>query len=128
MQPTGVTAFFRFLNQGKGYRPVSTTDMHTGGSFNASYNDGREAIEVEISAATNNCVEFCDHRHAWDVDGTVTVQDFPEVGDSEGCSARAGEGVVANLVGGSPTSRRSMLEVAQGLELFGELAVDGDVL
>ena len=73
MQLTGVTAFLRFLNQGKGYRPVATTDMHTGGSFNASYNDGREAIEVEISAATNNCVEFCDHRHAWDVDGTVTV-------------------------------------------------------
>ncbi len=115
VQPTGVTASLRFSNQGKGYRPVATTDLHTGGSFNASYNDGREAIEVEISAdakkvefmslvtghggATNNCAEFCDHRHAWDVDGTVTVQDFPEVGDSEGCSARSGEGVVANQPG-----------------------------
>ena len=115
VQPTGVTASLRFSNQGKGMRPVATTELHTGGSFNSSYNTGREAIEVDISAeakkvefislvtghggATNNCAEFCDHRHAWDVDGTVTVQEFPAVGQAEGCSSRAGEGVVANQPG-----------------------------
>lgn len=114
-QPTGVTASLRFSDQGKGMRPVATTDLHTGGTFTSTYNDGREAVEVDISAdakkvelvslvtghgmETNNCAEFCDHRHAWDVDGTVTVQEFPAVGNQEGCASRAGEGVVANQPG-----------------------------
>ncbi len=115
VQPTGVTASLRFSDQGKGYRPVSTTYMHSGGAYNASYNEGREAIEVDIpdtaarvefislvtghGGATNNCAEFCDHRHNWTIDGEKTVQEFPEVGNSEGCSSRAGEGVVANQPG-----------------------------
>lgn len=115
-QPTAVTASLRLSNQGKGYKPVKTTPLFTGGDFTAGYTDDYEPIEVAVSSdakhvelvtiltghgmETNNCAEFCDHRHFWDVDGAVSEQSFTDVvGDQEGCSGRASEGVVPNQGG-----------------------------
>lgn len=114
-QPTGVTFDLRYTDQGKGMRPTETHLVATGGSFNSAYNDERVPVSVDIPADakhvelralttghgmdTNNCAEFCEHEHVFSAGGSSWTQDFPAVGDQEGCSSRSGDGVVPNQGG-----------------------------
>lgn len=114
-QPTETVFDFRFTNQGKGYRPIETHTLFSGGSFGSAYNEGREPVEIEIPASATrvetvaiitghgmdngNCAEFCNHEHELTVNGQVLFKDFPEVGDDEGCVNQISEGTVPNQAG-----------------------------
>lgn len=101
VQPTETRLSLRFSNQGKGLRPTEITPLFTGGSFGSTYNDGREAVEVDVPAgaakvelwsiitghgmATNNCAEFCNTEHTFQVGQSSYLYDFPVAGTSTGC-------------------------------------------
>jgi len=114
-QPTKTTLSLRLSNQGRGLRPASASFLFAGGSFDASYDDDRTPVVVDIpddaarvelwavvtghGADTGNCAEFCDHQHEFTVDGAVHVLDHPAVGDDEGCIASIDEGGTPNQWG-----------------------------
>ncbi|MEZ4443575.1 MAG: peptide-N-glycosidase F-related protein [Polyangiaceae bacterium] len=106
---------FRLSNRGKGYRPTSTVPLFTGGDFNSLYNDAYVPIDVPIPAtathvelwavitghggATNNCAEFCDHQHQFDIDGMTYLRTQESVGQQQGCIAEVDHGMVPNQGG-----------------------------
>jgi hypothetical protein len=114
-QPTSTYLYFRFMNQGKGYRPTQAHYLYSGGGFNSSYNDGRDPIDIDIPAGalqtelwsiitghgmnSGNCAEFCNHQHEFTVNGTVFLKDWPEVGNEEGCVDQVDQGTVPNQSG-----------------------------
>ncbi len=116
VQPTWTKLDFRFSNRGKGHRPTESTFLFSGGGFNPSYNEGREPIEVAVPASAakvelvaiitghgaadgNQCAEFCDHQHAFTVNGTEHVKTHPAIGNPEGCLETIGTGTVPNQSG-----------------------------
>ncbi len=100
VQPTETRLQLRFSNQGKGVRPRTATLVATGGGFNSAYNDGREAVSVDVAGAAKvqlwaitsghgmeaqNCAEFCNHQHEFSVDGSTHLQEFTTAGTATGC-------------------------------------------
>ncbi len=98
-------------------RPTIAVPLWRGGRFDEAYNDGREAITVDIPASAKrvelhatisghgfgndsaNCAEFCNHIHTFTAAGQDFVIDHPWVGDDLGCVKQVPEGVVANQFG-----------------------------
>ncbi len=116
--PYEVSLDLRFSNQGKAERPQTTSDLFSGGTINESYNDGREAVEVDIPAEAtrvelatvisqhgadgNNCGEFCDLCHHFTFNGDESaeiVRCFPESTSTEDCMDQVSEGTVPNQYG-----------------------------
>ncbi len=109
----------RFSNQGKGARPASKEYLWSGGTFDANYNANHAPItftppdgttRVEIMAVVTghgfgsdreNCAEFCNHGHAFSVNGQGEhVKDFPDAGSPYGCADQIlTDGVTPNQYG-----------------------------
>jgi hypothetical protein len=114
-QPTATWLKLRFSNRGKGYRPDTVVSVATGGAFNAMYNAGRMPVMAEIpadarrvelyavttghGAETNQCAEFCDHQHAYTVNGREHLQGFPEAQVPDGCVDMVDRGMTPNQYG-----------------------------
>jgi hypothetical protein len=114
-QPTETRVSLRFSDQGRGIRPVSVTKLFTGGDFGSAYNTGREPVAVPVpstaakvelwalitghGSGTNQCAEFCNHQHAFTVDGHEHLQQYPMVGDDEGCIAMIADQMTPNQGG-----------------------------
>ena len=114
-QPTDTTLHLRFSNQGKGVKPRELVYLEGGGGFNSAYNDARVEHDIDIPANaarvevfaiitghgmdTNNCAEFCRHEHVFTVNGNAHLQEYPMVGDQEGCLKQIGNGAVPNQSG-----------------------------
>lgn len=113
-----VTLDVRLRNAGRGVRPVAMEWLWSGGSFDANYNVGREAVafvppadvaRVDVVALTTghgfgqdreNCAEFCNHQHAFTVNGAETwTQEFPEAGSAYGCAEQVAQQTVPNQYG-----------------------------
>jgi hypothetical protein len=115
-----------------GLRPTHGEVAFTGGYFNSNYNnesahDRRYDIntttqwdKVEIAAIVtghgfgndpNNCAEFCNHEHFFELNGNDVTHDFPMAGngslssDKEGCQKTVDMGTVANQLGSWPFGR-----------------------
>lgn len=77
--------------------------------------DSQAASRVEIVAAltghgfgstTENCAEFCNHQHQFTLNGTpLSLLEYPNAGEREGCYARVKQGVVPNQFGTWPYGR-----------------------
>ena len=114
-QPTETRVSMRFSDQGKGYKPRTATLVATGGSFGATYNDGRVPVDVPISASakkvelwavtsghgadTDQCSEFCNHQHEFTIDGATHLQEFTMAGTATGCIDQIEEQMVPNQSG-----------------------------
>jgi hypothetical protein len=88
-----------------------------GGSFNPSYNNKYEPLEIEIpedathvellayitghgwGAEKENCAEFCNHTHHFQVNETEVMHDQAWVGNNYGCAAQIFHGTVPNQYG-----------------------------
>jgi hypothetical protein len=117
IDPWEITIDLRFSNAGLGIRPVETFELFRGGTFNTTYNDRYEPIELEIPATAEkvelsvvisghgmespgNCAEFCNTTHHFSVNGTENMVDFmPEVADGLACQNSVAEGTVPNQYG-----------------------------
>lgn len=115
-----------------GLRPVHGEVAFTGGKFNSNYNnesmyDRRFDVnttsqwdKVEIAAIVtghgfgsdpNNCAEFCNHEHFFELNGNDVTHDFPMAGNNsvasqrEGCANTVDKGTVANQKGSWPFGR-----------------------
>ena len=113
----------RLSNREKAMMPDSATSLFGGGSFNASYNDAYEALTVEAPAGTTrvdlvayitghgwgaeveNCAEFCNHTHHFQVNGAEFAKEHEVAGSEKGCLEQIGEGVVPNQYGTWPLGR-----------------------
>jgi hypothetical protein len=114
-QPTATWLKLRFSNRGKGYRPDTVIAVAAGGAFNAMYNAGRMPVMAEIpadtqrvelyavttghGAETNQCAEFCNHQHAYTVNGREHLQAFPEAQVPDGCVEMVDRGMTPNQYG-----------------------------
>jgi hypothetical protein len=113
-----ITLDVRLSDQGKGVRPVALQYLWAGGSFNADYNTGREAIaftppegttRVDVMGLitghgygqdTENCAEFCNHQHQFTVNGTQSwMEEFTMAGTNYGCADQVESGTVPNQYG-----------------------------
>jgi len=119
-----VTLDLRFSNQGKGASPTASQFLWSGGTFNADYNAAHPAMtftppegttRVELVATIsghgygsdpNDCGEFCNHQHAFTVNGAGTyTREFPMAGTAMGCADQVVDGVVPNQAGTWPFGR-----------------------
>jgi len=115
-QPYVVELTLRLANQGRELRPVSATPLYTGGSFNETYNDRFEEVEVEIPATAERveiasvisghgqvspgtCAEFCVTTHHFWVNGDENVLSLDDAGSGYGCMEQVAEGTVPNQYG-----------------------------
>jgi hypothetical protein len=115
-QPYVVELTLRLANQGRELRPVSATPLYTGGSFNETYNDRFDEIEVEIPATAERveiasvisghgqvspgtCAEFCVTTHHFWVNGDENVLSLDDAGSGYGCMEQVAEGTVPNQYG-----------------------------
>lgn len=106
----------RFSNSGKGMRPISAKKLFEGGALNGVYNDKYPPLKVDIPAdakraeiyalitghgsETNQCAEFCNHTHHFQLNGGAKKSlAFPGAQSSDGCRKRVNEGVVPNQHG-----------------------------
>jgi hypothetical protein len=67
---------------------------------------GADTVHTELYAVISGhgadfqqCAEFCDHHHLFDVNGTIFEQGYPMVGDQLGCAKQIDKGVVPNQWG-----------------------------
>lgn len=111
------TLQFRLSNQGKPSSPSEATFLFAGGSFNSTYNDGYQPVDVLIPATatkvelwalitghghsntTENCAEFCNHQHEFTVNGTPHTEEHPLAATNEGCMEQVDQGTVPNQGG-----------------------------
>lgn len=103
----------RFREAGEDVRASGGERAFTGGGFDAAYNTREPfrftppagATRVELVTILSghgqtdgdNCAEWCDHRHAFSVNGTavpVIRHEGERIGSPFGCASRAGEGVM----------------------------------
>ena len=117
MNPNVMDVALRLTSNGEP-RPVVITPLFTGGTFDASYNDGREPITFDVPAnatkvelvaiisghgqeAPLNCAEWCNHVHTFTLNDTAPFEkSFPgEAGAPYGCADRVDEGVVPGQYG-----------------------------
>lgn len=113
-----VTLKMRLTDTGQATAPKLAFPLYGGGGFWNGYNDGRRpydftvpdwASRTEIAALItghgggddqDNCAEFCNHTHHWQVNGkSEHVKAHPEAGSELGCLERIDEGVVPNQAG-----------------------------
>ncbi|MCB9597529.1 MAG: hypothetical protein H6719_32720 [Sandaracinaceae bacterium] len=107
-----VSVSLRFSSRGEPDAATGAELAFRGGNFDASYNDAHtpfaftppaDASRVELvvivsghgQEAGNNCAEWCDHHHTFDV-GTTEVADITftgMAGRENGCAELAGQGV-----------------------------------
>jgi len=114
-------------NADRGDRPIGHTYLWGspgGTSFNEEYNDGKHpdvtfeappgTTRVELvavitghghSSTNENCAEFCNHQHEFNINGQTVVRDHPVAGTPYGCRDQMSEGVVANQFGTWPYGR-----------------------
>ncbi len=115
-QPTGTKLTLRLSNKKKGYAPAQATFLYEGGAFNSKYNDGRAPVKVPIPAAAkrvelwailtghggsnNNCAEFCNHQHQFQVNAKSYLREFTMASTNDGCmKAMMTEGMTPNQAG-----------------------------
>ena len=103
----------RFRATGEDERAIGGERAFTGGTFDSSYNTREPfrftppagAARVELVTILSghgqtdgdNCAEWCDHRHAFSVNGTalpVIAHEGARIGGPLGCASRASEGVL----------------------------------
>jgi hypothetical protein len=103
----------RMRNRGGEPRATGAIRAFTGGGFGATYNDREpitftppaDATRVELvtivtghgQESSNGCAEWCDHRHAFSVNGSalpILRHEGESIGSDRGCAARADEGVI----------------------------------
>lgn len=103
----------RLRTRGDVPRPAGAVLAFRGGAFDASYNTRppftfavpAEATRVELvtilsghgQTSGDNCAEWCDHRHAFALNGTpleVIRHEMPPIGSDRGCAAHAADGVI----------------------------------
>jgi len=108
-----VQVSLRLRTRGGEPHPAGALLAFRGGAFDASYNTRApftfaipaEATRVELvtvlsghgQTAGDNCAEWCDHRHAFDLNGTpleVIRHEMPSIGSPRGCAAHAADGVI----------------------------------
>jgi hypothetical protein len=118
------TMSVRLSNQSKGTTSSNVDYAFGGGTFNADYNDGREAFiftppadaeRVELvtiisghgQSDGNNCAEWCNHMHTFSVNQSTDSQvvSYSGIGAPVGCAERSGEGVVPGQWGNWSQSR-----------------------
>ncbi|MEE2830650.1 MAG: peptide-N-glycosidase F-related protein [Myxococcota bacterium] len=106
---------FRFSNRGKGHAPSEATYLWGTRSFDSSYNEAREPVEVAIPAGAQkvelwalitghgmdngNCAEFCNHQHEFTVGTSSYTESHDTVGDNMGCVSETDNGMVPNQGG-----------------------------
>lgn len=106
-----------------GPRPFEAIPLFSGGTFDQSYNDGREPIEFFVPpTATSaslvaiitghgwgwdkaNCAEFCNHTHHFTVNSREFIKEHPQAGSPRGCANAIEQGVVPNQYGTWPYGR-----------------------
>ncbi|MCK6575316.1 hypothetical protein L6V77_29985 [Myxococcota bacterium] len=115
-QPTATWLNLRFSNRGKGHRPDALVPIAAGGAFNAAYNDGREPVTADVPGdakkvdlyavitghgadGRTSCAEFCNHGHAFTVNGRTHTKDHPEAQVPDGCVDRVDQGMTPNQWG-----------------------------
>ncbi len=114
-QPTATWLSLRFSHAGKPARAAETTFLFGGGKFDIGYNDDKLPIEVTIpadakkvelfvlvtghGAEAGQCAEFCNHQHAFSINGKKHLIEFPKAGSSTGCVAEAARGMTPNQAG-----------------------------
>lgn len=127
----GYTLHGRLLlwNEGKSHRPVEARYLWGEGAvevpFDTSYNDGRhEAVSFEVKdlpstrvelfasitghgfgSTLENCAEFCNHQHEFNLNGTEFTRDHAGDLGKYGCFDKVAEGVVPNQWGSWPFGR-----------------------
>jgi hypothetical protein len=105
----------RFSNRGRGASPSDATFLFAGGNFNTSYNDAYQPIDVPIAASakkvelwaiitghgaeTFNCAEFCNHQHAFTVNGATYEKTHALAATNDGCIDEVDSGMVPNQGG-----------------------------
>lgn len=112
------------LSDRGGPRAIAAVPAFGGGNFEAAYND-REPVAFTPPAGTtraevvalisghgqtsgDNCAEWCDHRHAFSVDGTdldTIAHEGPNIGFGTGCAELATQGVIPGQWGNWAQSR-----------------------
>jgi hypothetical protein len=111
-QPTGVTLNLRLSRQRDGLRPVATLPLFVGGALNAGYNEAHPPVTVQVPGgatrvelvslitghgmATNNCAEFCNHQHRFNLGAREVFWEFPEASGTYACRDTVSEGTVPN--------------------------------
>ncbi len=105
-------------------RAIGAELAFRGGAFDATYNTREpmrftppaDATRVELvtilsghgQTSGDNCAEWCDHRHAFALNGTalpVIAHEGDRIGSDRGCAARASEGVMPGQWGNWAQSR-----------------------
>jgi hypothetical protein len=117
------TLTIHLSSSGKGGTPKDIHPLFTGGSFNENYNSRYAPIEIEIpsdmvrvelfavisghgwGAEIDNCAEFCNHTHHFEVNGVEFTKEHPFVGNDKGCIDQIGNGTVPNQFGTWPYGR-----------------------
>lgn len=113
----------RLLDRDKGGQPTVAQYLFSGGGFNENYNTDRESIILDVPSDTTraqlvtyitghgwgaeveNCAEFCNHTHHFEINGTEYVKDHEVAGEDKGCLEQIGDGVVPNQYGTWPLGR-----------------------
>lgn len=114
-QAYAMTLDLRFSDRGKGAKPTAAHYLWGTRGFNSTYNDDRLPVDVDVPATvtraevwatisghgmdTNNCAEFCDHRHVFTVGADSYTREHPEVGDNQGCIGQIENGMTPNQGG-----------------------------
>jgi hypothetical protein len=113
-EPTArdVLVTLRLRDEGRPFRPVRTELAFSGGGFGETYNDrepfaftppqGADRVEVVAiisghgQVAGNNCAEWCNHEHLFQVPGGTAnwVSYRNQAGQALGCAELVDEGVV----------------------------------
>ena len=81
----------------------------------------------------DNCAEFCNHTHHFDINGREYVKDHPEAGTAAGCKQQVSVGVVPNQFGTWPYGRAGwcpglevtpwVVDVTEAVDLNGDNTV-----
>jgi hypothetical protein len=115
-EPTATKLSLHFSNAHKGYAPVQIVPLFTGGTFDPNYNTGRQPMTVAVPSdarhvelwalltghgadKTNTCAEFCDHQHAFTVNGKTYKKEFPMAGTLDQCMPELAHGMVPDQGG-----------------------------
>lgn len=105
--PWEVQISMQLRDRGVGARATEAVHAFSGGAFNAEYNNRAPIMFTPPATATkvelvvilsghgqemsNNCAEWCDHRHQFTVNGTALpeIRYEGEIGSTGGCGPRA---------------------------------------
>lgn len=119
IDPWGVDIDLRFTSSGASELPTETYPLFTGGTFDSSYNDKYDPIEIDVPAnaskvqlaviisghgmsAQSNCAEFCNTEHRFFVNGEENLVEFDYLNGpdtTEWCQNDVENGTVPNQYG-----------------------------